>query len=195
MKLMDWLLGLSAAGLGLWLIFHAPALQWNEEVQLQTGEVIVIRRTAIFNENPMTGGGDESSNTGTTIEFKSPDKPDNPAMWRGVHVPMILDRDPDTHEWVIVATFHHCESWSNTGRPMPPYMAYRYHEGEWLPQSMEPKWIGRDANVVAIGLSDGRYVNGSNPIFTISDKKKLFLDRPEISLEYKKVIDKWSRSC
>ncbi len=195
MKLMDWLLGLSAAGLGLWLIFHAPNMHWNEEVQLQTGEVIVIRRTAIFSENPMTAGGAESSNKGMTIEFKSPDKPDNPAMWSGVHVPIILDRDPHTHEWVIVATFYHCGSWHDNGQPTPPYTTYRYRDGKWLQQSMDPSWIGRDANVVAIDISDGRLIRSSNPIFTISDKKKLFLDRPEVSLEYKKVVGKWSRSC
>ena len=195
MKLVDWSLGLSAAGLGLWLIFHAPDLKWHEEVQLQTGEVIVIQRTAKFSGNGMAGGVSESLHSGMTIEFKSPDKPDNPMIWRGLHAPMILDRDPHTHEWIIVATFHHCESWHDTGRPTPPYLAYRYREGQWLQQSIDPKWIGRDANVVAIGFSDSRHISNKNPVFTISDKKKIFHDRPDISLEYKKVTDKWNKSC
>ncbi len=197
MKLMDWLLGLSAAGLGLWLTFNAPDLKWREEVQLQTGEVIVIQRTAKFSENPVTGGEGEGEafNTGMTIEFKSPDKPDNPAMWSGVYAPMILDRDPDTHEWIIVAASYHCESGHDIGRTTLPYTAYRYHEDEWFQQSMDPKWIGRDANVVTIGIPDGRYTRDSESIFTISDKTKLLRDRPEVSMEYKKIVDKRSKSC
>lgn len=191
MKLMDWLLGLSAAGLGLWLIFQTPKLEWDEEVQLHTGEVIVVRRTAIFGENPTSGGGVEYFNNGMTIEFKSPNKPDKPVMWRGIHIPMILDRDPNTHEWVIVATFHHCD----TGRPTPPYMTYRYRDGKWLQQSIDPYWIGRDANVFAIDFLHGGYMSNSNPILTISDKKKRLHDRPEITMEYRKIVDTWSKSC
>lgn len=195
MKLMDWLLGLPAVGLGLWLIFHTPDLTWHEEVQLQTGEVIVIQRTAKFSGNPMPGGGGESSNKEMTIEFKSPGQPDNPARWRGLHVPMILDRDPDTHEWVIVAASYQCESWIDRGSPPSPYVTYRYREGKWMEHTLDSKWIGRDANVISISPSNGIHISGRNPIFTISEKNKLIRDRPEISLQHKKVVDSRSKSC
>ena len=195
MRLKYWLMGLAVAAGGLWLVVRDPSMNWREEVQLKSGEVIVIKRTAKFSENWIAGGGGGSFNRGMTIEFDTPDKPDNPTMWSGLYVPVILDRDPDTHEWIIVATFYHCDSWYDIGRPKLPYTAYRYREGKWLQQSMESKWIGRDANVVAIDLSDRRYINTSNPVFTLSDKNKRSQDRPGISAKYKSIVANWSSGC
>lgn len=195
MKLVDWLLIVPAAGLGLWLILHDPDLRWNEEVELQSGEVIVIKRTAKLSENWIAGGGGGAFNKGMTIEFESPDKPDTPAIWSGLYVPMILDRDPDTHEWIIVATFYHCDSWYDIGRPKLPYTAYRYREGKWLQLPMEPKWIGRKANLIAADPFDRKAINASGAIFTLSDKGKRLDDRPGISPEYKKIAAEWSSGC
>lgn len=195
MKLVDWLLIVPAAGLGLWLILHDPDLRWNEEVELQSGEVIVIKRTAKLSENWIAGGGGGSFNKGMTIEFESPGKPDNPAIWSGLYVPMILDRDPDTHEWIIVATLYHCNSWHDIGRPKLPYTAYRYREGKWLQQSMEPKWVGRKANLITVDSFDRKAINASGVIFTLADKEKRFDDRPGISHEHKKIAAEWSSGC
>lgn len=175
---------------GLLLSACNPHLKWNEQVELQSGEVIVITRTAKFSENWIAGGGGGSFNKGMTIEFDSPDKPDNQTIWSALYVPMILDRDPDTNEWIIVATFYHCNSWHDIGRPALPYTAYRYREGKWLQQSMEPKWIGRDANVIAAVLFDRNAINSSKPIFTLADKKKRLRDRPGIDRAFKEIVDK-----
>lgn len=191
MKLKHWLLGLSVAAGGLWLIARDPRMDWREEVQLQSGEVIVIKRTAKFSENWIAGGGGGSFNRGMTIEFDSPNKPDNPAMWSGLYVPMILDRDPDTNEWFIVATFYHCDSWYDLGRPKLPYTEYRYREGKWLQQALNAKWIGRDANAIAAVLFDRKAINASKPVFTLSDKEKRLRDRPGISPEFRRVVDNW----
>lgn len=190
MKLKYWLLGLSVAGLGLWLAFRDSHLKWNEEVELKSGEVIVIKRTAKFSENWIAGGGGGSFNLGMTIEFKSPDKPDNSAIWSGLYVPMILDRDPDTNEWFIIATFIHCDSWYDIGRPKLPYTAYRYREGKWLQQSIEPKWIGRKANVITPDLFDRKAINASRPVLTLSDKEKRLIDRPGIDKAFKEILNK-----
>ena len=190
MRLKYWLMGLAVAAGGLWLVVRDPSMNWREEVQLQSGEVIVIQRTAKFSENWIAGGGGGSFNRGMTIEFDSPDKPDNPVIWSGLYVPMILDRDPDTNEWMIIATFYHCDSWYDIGRPALPYTAYRYRGGKWLQQSMEPKWIGRTANVIAIDLADRQAINASKPIFTLANKEKRFRDRPGIDKAFKEIVDK-----
>ena len=195
MKLKYWLLGFSVAGLGLWIVFRDPYLKWNEEVELQSGEVIVIKRTAKFSENWIAGGGGGSFNRGMTIEFRSPNKRDNPTMWSGLYVPILLDRDPNTNEWTIVATFIHCDSWYDIGRPKLPYTQYQYRGGQWVQQAMDAKWIGRNGNAIAPDLFDKKAINFSGPIFTLSAKEKRLQDRPGISPEYKKIVAKWSSGC
>lgn len=195
MKLVDWLLIVPAAGLGLWLILHDPDLRWDEEVQLQTGEVIVIQRTAKFSEHGMVGGGGESPSKDMTIEFKYPTRPDNPSTWRGTHAPMIIDRDPDTHEWFVVASLYSCDDEVDTGQPASPYVAYQYREGKWLQQSMNPKWKNRYANLAVIHHAERRHIGDRHPIFTISDKEKLFREHQETSQEYKKFPNKHSKRC
>lgn len=195
MKLVDWLLIVPAAGLGLWLIFQDPHLKWDEEVQLQSGEVIVIQRTAKFSESGMADGRGKSPSQAMTIQFKSPKRPDTPATWSGSHAPMIIDRDPDTHEWFIIASTYSCDYKVDTEQPASLYMAYRYREGKWLQQSMNPKWAVRDTNLAVIHRTDGRRIGDRHPIFTLLDKKKLLLERPEIPHEYKKISSKRSKSC
>ena len=57
MKLKYWLLGLAVTAGGLWFVVSDPRMSWREEVQLKSGEVIVIKRTAKFSENWIAGGG------------------------------------------------------------------------------------------------------------------------------------------
>lgn len=81
-------------------------MSWREEVELQSGEVIVIKRTAKFSENWIAGGGGGSFNLGMTIEFDSPYKPNNSTIWSALYDPMALDQDPDTNDWLIIATLN-----------------------------------------------------------------------------------------
>src|ERR1043165_1749729 len=53
-------------------------LEWKEEVRLQTGDLIVVGRTAKFSENWVAGGGGGSFNKGMTVAFIQPVKSDNP---------------------------------------------------------------------------------------------------------------------
>ena len=195
MKLKYWLLGLAVTAGGLWFVVSDPRMSWREEVQLKSGEVIVIKRTAKFSENWIAGGGGGSFNRGMTIEFDSPNKPDNPTIWSGLYVPILLDRDPDTNEWTVVATFIHCDSWYDIGRPKLPYTQYQYRGGQWVQQAMDAKWIGRNGNAIAPDLFDKKAINFSGPIFTLSAKEKRLQDRPGISPEYKKIVAKWSSGC
>lgn len=195
MKRKLWFGGVFVAAAALWLIFRDPSMNWREEVQLQSGEIIVIKRTAKFSENWIAGGGGGSINRGMTVEFDSPDKPYNPTIWSGPYVPIILDQDPDTGEWTIVATFYHCDSWYDIGRPKLPYTQYQYRGGQWVQQAMDAKWIGREGNAISPDLFDRKAINASGPVFTLSDKAKRLLDRPGISPEYKEIVGTWSSGC
>lgn len=181
--------------LGLLLSACDPHLKWNEQVELQSGDVIVIKRTAKFSDNWIAGGGGGSFNKGMTIEFVTPAQADNPAMWNALYVPMILDRDPDTNEWFIVATFYHCDSWYDLGRPKLPYTEYHFRSGQWVQLPLASKWIGRKANVLVTDLASRKAIDSSRPVLTVSRKEKEVEDRLSAAPKYKKIVDKWTTGC
>ena len=167
-----------------------PHMDWNEQVKLQSGEVIVVARTAKFSENWVAGGGGGSFNKGMTLQIVQPPKPDNPGVWDARFVPIVLDRDPATQEWFIVATFFHCDSWYELGRPKLPYTEYRFRNGRWVQQQLTPKWIGREANVLPADLSDRGTIAETKPALTVERKDGIFYGS-SMSPEFKRVVDKW----
>ena len=172
-----------------------PHLKWNEQVELQSGEVIVIKRTAKFSENWIAGGGGGSFNKGMTIEFVKPNKPDNPTTWSALYVPMVLDRDPETKEWFILATFFHCDSWYDLGRPKLPYTEYHFRNGKWVQLPLNEKWIRREANVLVTDLAYRKVINGSVHVLTLGEKRDAIGSRPTVSQEFRKIVGYWSSGC
>lgn len=168
-----------------------PHMEWMEQVKLQSGEVIVVARTAKFSENWVAGGGGGSINKGMTVQIVQPPKPDYPGVWDARFVPIVLDRDPETLEWFIVATFFHCDSWYELGRPKLPYTEYRFRNGRWIQQSLTQKWIGREANVLPADLSDRAAIAEAKPALTVERKDGIFYGSA-MSPKFKRVVDKWS---
>ena len=109
-------------------------------------------------------------------------------------MPIILDRDPATEEWFVVATFFHCDSWYELGRPKLPYTEYRFRNGRWVQQPLTPQWIGRAANVLPSDLSNKGVIAETKPVLTV-ERKEGILNNPAISPEYKRVVDTWSSGC
>ena len=177
------LMGLMLGGCG------DPHMEWKEQVKLQSGEVIVVERTAKFSENWVAGGGGGSINKGMTLQVVQPSKSDNPGVWDARFVPIVLDRDPETQEWFLVATFFHCDSWYELGRPRLPYTEYRFRNRRWVQQPLTQKWIGRDANVLPADLSDRAAIE-TKPTMTV-ERKEGILNDPAISPEFKRIVDRW----
>lgn len=167
-----------------------PHMEWKEQVKLQSGEVIVVERTAKFSENWVAGGGGGSINKGMTLQVVQPSKSDNPGVWDARFVPIVLDRDPETQEWFMVATFFHCDSWYELGRPRLPYTEYRFRNRRWVQQPLTQKWIGRDANVLPADLSNRAAIAETKPTMTV-ERKAGILNDPAISPEFKRIVDQW----
>lgn len=195
MKLRYWLLGLSVAVLSLWLAFRDPYLKWNEEVKLQSGEVIVIKRTAKFSENWIAGGGGGSFNLGMTIDFSNSEKSNSPTMWHSLYDPLIIDLDPMTKEWIIIATFIHCDGWYNLGRPSLPYTEYRFRSGKWEQGLLNTHWIGRNGNLLLVDPSERKTITLSGSMVTLARKEKAIYDRPAIPQQYRKIVENWTTGC
>src|SRR4051812_6065630 len=87
------------AGVLLFLGWDSSRIRWKEQVRLQSGELVIVARTAKFSENWIAGGGGGSFNKGMPLEVVQPLKGDNPTSWDARFVPILLDRDPTSHEW------------------------------------------------------------------------------------------------
>lgn len=123
-----------------------------------------------------------------TVEIIAPQKPDNPAPWSAKFVPLVFDRDPDTKEWFMVATFVSCTSWYDLGRPKLPYTEFRFKNGQWVQQVLSEKFIGREGNM----FTGMRYSGETD--HTLASKKLLNSD-PTIDPSYLRIVAKWRTSC
>lgn len=163
-------------------------LAWTEEVELQSGEVLNTRRTALAQPFGQIGGTGGWENEGMTVEIIAPIKPGYPAPWSGKFVPLVFDRDPDTNEWFMVATFVSCTSWRSLGRPKLPYTEYRFKNGQWVQEALSEKFIGREGNMFTGMRSSGE----TNK--TLATKRHL-KSNPKIAPEFLHVVAKWEHGC
>ena len=163
-------------------------IEWKEEVKLQSGEIVVVKRTAKSKPFGEIGGPGGWENEGMTVQIIQPLKPDNPPLWDAKFVPLVFDRDPNTKQWFMVATFVSCTSWYELGRPKLPYTEFRVKDGQWRQQALSPDLIGREGNMLTRIHSTGE------PDHTVSSKEGINND-PVILPEYKRVVDHWTTGC
>jgi hypothetical protein len=163
-------------------------LAWTEEVQLQSGEVLNTRRTALAQPFGQIGGTGGWENEGMTVEIIAPNNPGYPTPWSGKFVPLLLDRDPDTNEWFMVATFYSCTSWYDLGRHKLPYTEFRFKNGQWVQQALSEKLIGRATNMLTSIHSSGE------PAHTLVSKERV-MSNLKIAPTYKRILDKWETAC
>ncbi|MDY0745769.1 hypothetical protein SNE35_14715 [Paucibacter sp. R3-3] len=166
---------------------------WREQVLLQDGTRVLVDRTARFSENWVAGGGGGSVNKGMTLRVVQGPTLTLPPVWDDRFVPIVLELDASTGEWVIVATFFHCDSWYELGRPPLPYAEYRYRDGRWTRQALLKHWVGHSANVLVVDLTDKDVMTGRE-VLTI-ERKKAIDELSNALPEYKRVVDHWTTGC
>lgn len=164
-------------------------LSWKEEVKLSSGEIITVARTAktkAFGEIAGPGGWE---NEGMSVKVILPEKsPENPPEWNFPFVPLVFDRDAQTKQWFMVATFYSCESWYALGKPKLPYTEYRVVNGQWVQQALTSSLIGRQANMLTSIRSSGE------PDHTIASKTASDSDLT-IDKSFKSIVGDWSTGC
>lgn len=123
---------------------------WKEEVRLSDGRLIVVKRTAkgtITRDIAMRATGWKP--TETTVRIPELDGFSNPPVWRSGLNPVVMDYDPASSTWSVVATYMWCSTWYDMGRPTVPYVQYISVGGEaWRVVPLQPGWIGRRANLL-----------------------------------------------
>jgi hypothetical protein len=163
-------------------------LKWSEEVQLEDGQVIVVKRTAQGKQLGELGGPGGWEQKAMSVEFSPSATGKNPPVWNTAYVPILIDHQTPEETWSIVATFYTCQGWHDLGRPALPYVEYQSNQGgPWEIAPLEPRLIGRPTNMLA-NVSSKR-----QPSFiSLQEKKKRDDNAGD---KYQKIIAVWHTNC
>jgi hypothetical protein len=126
---------------------HAD-LRWTEPVALQSGGTVQIRRHVELWHHRALGGGFSSAKQFKTSSIEFADGGGKIPIWDAPMVPIVLDKDPATNEWIVVAGSDGCDMWVRNGRPRPPYWAFRLRNGQWYRDAIPESFLGRSANLL-----------------------------------------------
>jgi hypothetical protein len=120
---------------------------WSEEVALDDGTVITIDRHVEQRMSSAIGGSAFSATeTTSTLAFRG----DLAALpqWNVPLMPLLLYRDSESAEWVIVATSTTCEVWYRRGMPEGHYWEFRLRGTEWIEVPLSETSFGRRTNLL-----------------------------------------------
>jgi hypothetical protein len=125
----------------------ARTANWTEDVALEDGTTLVIKRTVTFTESGALGGGAyNSTELASTMTFTG--SLASLPMWSVPLEPMVLYRDRSKNgQWVIVATTTTCDIWNRRGEPKPPYWEFRLGALGWEEEPVSPTSFDRPANL------------------------------------------------
>jgi hypothetical protein len=132
-------------------------MRWTEPVQLASGETIRIRRHIRFRQGRALGGGwaFAPEYKTSTIDIESTGSP--LATWDAPLVAMLVDRDPATGEWLVIASQDDLTFWNANGKPCPPQWAFRLRRGVWFLEPVPVPMLSRIPNLlVDVRVDDDR---------------------------------------
>lgn len=160
---------------------------WSEDVILQDGTALIVKRTAQGKKAGEIGGPGGWEATQMTLEIESPQAASNPPIWSERWVPMLVDYDKQSKEWYVVATYYMCTDWYDLGRPKLPYIEFRARGGRWVQVPLTPALYGRNANLLT-----GVRASGEQKRVTVEEK--YYRDAPAAK-EYKEILSFWQTAC
>ncbi|WP_145477620.1 hypothetical protein [Stenotrophomonas rhizophila] len=162
---------------------------WKEEVRLSDGRLIVVKRTAkgrITRDIAMRATGWEPGET--TLRIARADGDPNPPVWRSALLPVVLDYDPASSTWSVVATHLSCSTWYDMGRPASQYVQYISAGGQaWRVVPLQSGWAGRRANL----LTHIR-PTGEPALVREADKEMIWRTGSD---PYKSISTSWKTNC
>jgi len=120
---------------------------WSEEVALDDGSVITIdRHVEQLMSSAIGGSAFSATETTSTLAFRGglAELP----RWNVPLMPLVLYRDSESAEWVIVATSTTCEVWYRRGMPESHYWEFRLRGTEWIEVPVAETSFGRRTNLL-----------------------------------------------
>ncbi|MDQ1108636.1 hypothetical protein QE424_001795 [Stenotrophomonas rhizophila] len=162
---------------------------WKEEVRLSDGRLIVVKRTTkgtITRDIAMRATGWKPKET--TLRIAQVDGAAKPPVWRSFLIPVVMDYDPASSTWSVVATYMWCSTWYDMGRPVSPYVQYISVGGEaWRVVPMQPGWVGRRANLLT-------HIRPTGESGLVREQYKEMHWRTS-SDQYKSISTSWKTNC
>ncbi|UQY89507.1 hypothetical protein LQE85_10005 [Stenotrophomonas rhizophila] len=162
---------------------------WKEEVRLSDGRLIVVKRTAkgtITRDIAMRATGWKPKET--TLRIAQVDGAAKPPVWRSFLIPVVMDYDPASSTWSVVATYMWCSTWYDMGRPVSPYVQYISVGGEaWRVVPLQPGLVGRRANLLT-------HIRPTGESGLVREQYKEMHWRTS-SDQYKSISTSWKTSC
>jgi len=173
--------------LSIFLVGCGINLKWIEEVQLKSGEILLIKRTAKGEQKGEIGGSGGWDATEMTLELESTPKIGKPPVWHFPYVPILMDYDDVKQEWFVVATFYYCTAWYDLGRPKLPYIEYRARGGKWEVVPLSAELFDRETNLLTGPRS------GGEPKLVKLDEKNTRNKRADKSFRW--IVRNWTTGC
>ena len=162
---------------------------WKEEVRLSDGRLIVVKRTAkgtITRDIAMRATGWKPKET--TLRIAQVDGAAKPPVWRSFLIPVVMDYDPASSTWSVVATYMWCSTWYDMGRPVSPYVQYISVGGEaWRVVPLQPGLVGKRANLLT-------HIRPTGESGLVREQYKEMHWRTS-SDQYKSISTSWKTSC
>ena len=154
---------------------------WREEVQLEDGTKIWVRRTVVGEAYTELGGYGEYQVSKEVLEVINAPGLGKPPVWSAKWSLLVLDRDKDG-VWYIVVTPQDAEGWTKL-EPKLLYAQFKAIDGQWRQVEIDPKLDARTANL------EPRFRAGKMPEAVFLDDKPLSklwgYDSPVIEPQYK----------
>jgi hypothetical protein len=116
-------------------------------VQIEKGQTISIKRHVVFAHEHALGGGFSSAPVYKVSSIELVGGSSSFPRWDAPLVPLVLDKDLATDEWILVASVDGCSVWERNGLPRPPYWAFRLRSGIWYLDEIPSAFLGRPANL------------------------------------------------
>ncbi|KEQ17956.1 hypothetical protein [Endozoicomonas numazuensis] len=164
---------------------------WKEEVALSTGEVVWVKRAAYFKKGGQIAGPGFIEVKNMTLSIIGDDISDKPKEWSSSFLPVVFDKNPETGQWFVIATWYTTDGPRRVtllGLPDPKYkyIEFRYELGEWVPYPISMKYIEQRTSPNM--LVRVRYSGERN--LSLKKKKERWLKRPRGAPKYRCVTDK-----
>lgn len=175
-----------AAVLGVRTLVGPTHRSWTEDVLLEDGSSIVVKRSVTINEsNSWSGDAYNVTELEATIAFTGELK--GLPVWSVPLRALVLYRDAAAQgQWVVVATTTTCDVWTARGEPRPPYWEFRLREAGWQETPLSESSLGRPTNLyLRYNILKARHV-------TVADRERA---NAVAAPEYLAVLKSYKSNC
>lgn len=165
----------------IWILKDEKGDQWQEEVQLSDGSIVVVERTIQGKPNRELGYGDFRAEA-QTVQILNTALP----VWMEKWSPVLLDKN-QTGAWFLIVTPTYCYNWNSEF----PYRQYEVINGRWQQVEFDMSLKGRPANLI------WNYYVGEMPDFIkLSEKPFRGSDSRQSARRYREIYTDYRlKSC